>query len=82
MNEETAQPKIGRIEVDKEKCISVASCVELAARTFHLDPDNKSEVADQRGDAARMQFEAARSCPARAIYVYDDTGKQIWPRLE
>lgn len=75
-------PKISKIEVDRDKCISVASCVELAQKTFKLDDEGKSIVIDQKGDDAPAQMDAAKSCPVNAIYVYDENGKQIWPPKE
>jgi ferredoxin len=71
--------KIAKIEVDKDKCISVASCVELAAETFKLDDEGKSEVINKDGNDYEAQLEAAKSCPVNAIYLYDDKGNKIWP---
>lgn len=71
--------KISKIEVDKEKCISVASCVELAAKTFRLDDEGKAEITDMHGDDVAAQLDAAQSCPVNAIHLFDENGKKIWP---
>ncbi len=75
----TAEPKISRIEVDRDACISAASCSALAPRTFGLDDEGKVVLLDPKGEADDVILEAARSCPVDAIRVYDDSGKLIWP---
>ena len=70
--------KIARIEVDREACISVASCVEIAPENFELDEDGKARFITKDGKSDII-LEAARSCHVEAIKVYDENGKQIWP---
>ncbi|MFH0952504.1 MAG: ferredoxin [Patescibacteria group bacterium] len=73
------QPKISKIEIDRDKCISVASCVEIAGGTYELDDEGKAVIKDLKGDEASTQLEAAKSCPVNAVLVYDENGKKIWP---
>lgn len=72
--------QIARVVVDRETCISAASCVALAPRSFALDDEGKVTLLDAHGDADELLIEAARSCPVDAIKVYDEAGKLIWPR--
>lgn len=70
--------KISRIEVDKNACISVATCVEIAPETFELDENGKAQVIAKDGDD-EVILEAAKSCPVDAIKVFDENGGQVWP---
>jgi len=74
-------PKISRIEIDRETCISVASCVAIAPDNFDLDEEGKARVISKDGDNAQI-LEAAKSCPVDAIKVFDENGKQIWPNQQ
>ncbi len=68
-----------RIEVDRELCISVASCVAVAPNTFELDDEGIAVVKNINGDDEQTILQAAQSCPVNAIRLFDDTGKQIYP---
>lgn len=71
--------KIGRIEIDRELCISAASCVAVAPDVFDLDEENKAVLKKYKGVDAETILLAAQSCPTRAIKVFNDKGKQIFP---
>lgn len=82
MNEEKDQkqtPKIAKIEVDREACISVASCVDIAPEVFQLDQEGKAIVKNAKGNPDETILEAAQSCPVNAIILYDEKGNKIWP---
>jgi len=68
-----------KVEVDRELCISVASCVAVAPNTFELDDEGIAIVKDANADSKETILQAAQSCPVNAIIVYDDDGKQIYP---
>lgn len=68
-----------KVEVDRDLCTSVASCVAIAPNTFELDDEGISKVKKQGGDADETILEAAKACPTNAIKVFDGDGKQIWP---
>lgn len=68
-----------KIEVDRELCISVASCVAVAPNTFELDDEGIATVKNPNADTKETILQAAQSCPVSAIIVYDDDGKQIYP---
>jgi len=69
-----------RIKIDRELCISVGSCVQIAAKTFQLDKDGLAYIVDPDGDDAKAILAAAQSCPTKAIFIYDEDGKQLWPK--
>jgi ferredoxin/predicted CopG family antitoxin len=77
------------LSVDQGKCMGAESCVTIAPNVFALDESNlgfgRSE-AEPLGMRDIMEgevdsdtvFEAARSCPYKAIHVKDyDTGEEL-----
>ena len=73
------KPKIGKIVVDRNLCIGAASCVVMASNTFELDAENKAIVKDLHGNTTDEIWQAAESCPTKAILLYDEEGKQVYP---
>lgn len=71
--------KIGKIYVDRDLCIGAASCVAIAPGVFQLDEENKAYVVDEKGADDEMILLAAKSCPTKAIIVFDIEGNQIYP---
>ncbi len=71
--------RIGKIVVDRSLCIGAASCVALAPGVFELDAENKAVVYNETGADDETIMLAAKSCPTRAILVFDENGKQIYP---
>ncbi len=82
-----------RIEIKREKCISVASCVALAANTFELDDQGIAVVKkdgalwnegvieiEDNGDTREQIIAAAESCPTKAIFLYENAGARIYPK--
>ncbi|MFA6511625.1 MAG: ferredoxin [Patescibacteria group bacterium] len=72
--------KIGKIEVDRDLCISSADCVAIAGATFELDEDGIARVKDPKGNDDETILEAARACPVKAIVIYDEDGNKIYPK--
>ena len=71
-----------RIVVDKNVCISDASCVALAPKYFKLDENGKADVIIETTDYDQDAMNAAMSCPVIAIHIFDaDTGEQLYPKL-
>ena len=68
-----------KIKVDRELCTSVATCVAVAPNTFELDDEGIAIIKNAKGDAEDTIVQAAKSCPVNAIFVYDDSDKQIYP---
>ncbi len=55
--------------VDKDLCISCATCINLCPDVFQFGDDGKSEVINQEGCNGCDCQEAADSCPADAIIL-------------
>lgn len=68
-----------RIEIDRELCISVASCVAIAPNTFELDDQGIAIIKNPSGDDEKTILQSAQSCPVNAIRLFDDQNKQIHP---
>jgi ferredoxin len=48
---------------------------------FALSSASKAEVVDPHGADDAVVHKAAKSCPYRAIAVFDETsGERLWPR--
>ncbi|PJE64458.1 MAG: ferredoxin [Candidatus Ryanbacteria bacterium CG10_big_fil_rev_8_21_14_0_10_43_42] len=73
------EKKIGKLFVDRALCIGAASCVAVAPDVFELDEENKAVVKNAKGADTETIILAAKSCPTRAIFVYDENGEQIYP---
>ena len=87
--------KITKLKVDRNLCIGAASCVAIYPDVFSLDAENKAVLAKKGGvkdsnetnvtelDVAAVDDNnlllAAQSCPTKAIFLYDETGKQVYP---
>lgn len=54
-------------KVDKEKCIGCGACTAIAANTFKMGDDGKSEVTNPTGDSAEVIQQAVDGCPVQAI---------------
>lgn len=71
--------KIGKIIVDRNLCIGAASCIAVAPGVFELDAENKAVVHNDKGADDETILLSAQSCPTRAIIIFDEEGKQIYP---
>ncbi len=81
-----------RVKVDRDLCISAASCIALLPEVFELDDEGKAVMKtkdsiktsdwvtyDKLSADVQKILEAARSCPVNAVIIEDDLGKQIYP---
>jgi ferredoxin len=69
-----------RIETDRNKCQAYKRCSVVAPAVFGLSADAKVEVLDPHGADDATVLKAAKSCPYRAIAVFDETSaEQLWP---
>lgn len=89
------QEKITKIVVDRNLCIGAASCVIIASSVFELDSENKAIIIQKGGiknsgpaEKNNLSDEivldetlvlAAQSCPTKAIFIYGEGEKQIYP---
>lgn len=69
-----------KMTVDRNLCIGAGSCVAVAPLAFALDNEAKAIVLPTVNDTTDdVLLESARACPVAAIFVHDETGKQIFP---
>ena len=84
------------IKVDPDLCIGAASCVTIDPETFQLTDENKADVLDHGKAEGGPSYErvvemtqdekenlilAAQSCPTLAIFIFDESGEQIYPEM-
>ena len=68
------------MRIERNLCIGAATCVALAPKAWALDDEAKAIILDTCGqESDEMLIEAARSCPVLAIFITDETGKQVFP---
>ncbi|HEY4524419.1 MAG TPA: ferredoxin [Candidatus Paceibacterota bacterium] len=72
--------KIGKIVVDRDLCIGAASCIAVSGETYNLDNENKAVVLDPNAADDATLLMSAQSCPTKAIWLFDKSGKQIFPK--
>ena len=69
-----------RVWVDHQTCVGNAMCESIAPKTFRLNDDRQSEVADPSAHTEAEILEAAENCPVSAIFVEDaETGERLFP---
>ena len=88
-------PKL-TLKVDPDLCIGAASCVTVAPEFFQMNEENKAYVLDHGTEPTARTYErvievtadeqenillAAQSCPTLAIFIFDESGKQLFPDL-
>jgi ferredoxin len=88
-------PRI-RVQVDPDLCIGAASCVTIAPETFQLNEENKALVFDHGQEPEGHTYErwlevtddekeniilGAQSCPTLAIFIFDESGTQLFPEM-
>jgi ferredoxin len=68
-----------KVEVARELCTSVATCVAVAPGTFELDDEGIAIIKNGSKEDEKTILQAAQSCPVNAIIISDDDGNQIHP---
>ena len=87
--------KIKKFEVKRDLCIGAASCIVVTPSVYELDQENKAVIKQKNnvknsgpadvknledtGIDEKKLMEAAEVCPTKAIYLYDEGGKQVYP---
>ncbi|MFC1595000.1 ferredoxin [Patescibacteria group bacterium] len=79
MADEKKPLKISKIVVDRDLCIGAASCIAVAPNVYTLDEENKAVITNEKGADDETILLSAKSCPTKAILVFDEEGKQIYP---
>ena len=79
-------PKVKRkirnltMRIDRSLCIGAATCVAIAPKAWALDDEAKAIILDTvEEETDETLLEAARGCPVMAIFITDETGKQVFP---
>jgi ferredoxin len=68
------------MRIDRDLCIGAATCVALAPKAWALDDEAKAIILDTTEEETdNALLEAAKGCPVMAIFITDDTGKQLYP---
>lgn len=67
------------IKYNRDLCIGAATCVAFAPDNWSLDKENKAKVKKTIITEKELErnLEAAKSCPAQAIHIFDEKGKKI-----
>ncbi len=74
--------KIHKVSIDRKKCIGAATCVVVAPKGFELDEEEIAVVLDSAKELDDdTLIMAAQSCPTQSIILYDEQGKQIFPKV-
>ena len=68
-----------KVKIDHDLCIGLGNCVAIAPGVFTLDKENKAVATNYQSVDEKTLFEAAESCPVKAIIIEDDAGKQLYP---
>ncbi|MDD5081958.1 MAG: ferredoxin [Dehalococcoidales bacterium] len=68
-----------KVRVERDVCIGVGNCVVIAPTVFQFDRDNKAEVLNSTSVDEATLWEAAESCPVKAIILEDEAGQQVYP---
>ncbi len=71
---------ITKIVVDRDLCIAAVSCIAVAAETWELDDENKVVVKNVNDVDDETLIASAAACPTKAIFLYDATGAQVYPK--
>ncbi|MFC1647073.1 ferredoxin [Patescibacteria group bacterium] len=68
------------MKIDRDMCIGAATCIAIAPKAWELDDEAKAVILDTASDHTDEELlNAAKSCPVMAIFITDDTGKQLFP---
>jgi ferredoxin len=68
------------MRIDRDLCIGAATCIALAPKAWALDDEAKAIILDtSEEESDNALLEAAKGCPVMAIFITDETGKQIYP---
>jgi ferredoxin len=71
--------KIGKIEIDRALCIGAATCLAVSPDTFELDNEAKAVLKNTHGNTDEEILDSAKTCPTKAIKLFDESGKQMYP---
>ncbi len=68
------------MRIDRDLCIGAATCIALAPKAWALDDEAKAIILDTASEETDdALLEAAKGCPVMAIFLTDESGKQVYP---
>jgi ferredoxin len=67
-----------KVTVDRDACLGSGICAATAPEHFRLDNDRSRPINDVISPD-NVVLDAAETCPAEAITVYDAAGRQLAP---
>ncbi len=67
------------IRIDRNASTGFKDCIKVAPEGFDLGDDNVVVFRDPEKVEAERLVEACRVCPAKALTVLDENGKQLVP---
>ena len=68
------------VKIDRDSCIASKNCINVAPDFFEFDDERIcafKELTD--GIEKEKIIEACSVCPVDALYVFDESGKQVVP---
>ena len=69
-----------KIKVDRKLCIGAASCLGVAPEAYELDEENIAIIKDAWQELPDdILLASAQACPTKAIFLYNNENKQIFP---
>ena len=74
--------KVGKLtmRIDRKLCIGAATCIAIAPKAWALDDEAKAYILDTADqESEQTLIDAAKGCPVAAIFISDESGKQIFP---
>jgi ferredoxin len=74
--------KVGKLtmRIDRNLCIGAATCIAIAPKAWALDDEAKAYILDTADqESEQTLIDAAKGCPVAAIFISDESGKQIFP---
>ena len=69
--------KISKIVIDRDLCIGAASCIAVSNATYELDNETKAVIINADAVDDETLIMSAESCPTKAIFLFDKSGRQI-----
>ena len=79
MSDSEAKVKGLTIRIERDGCAGFKDCIKIAPEAFELDEGGVVRFVDPDSVDPERLVEACRVCPANALIVLDEEGKQIVP---
>lgn len=68
-----------KVRVDLSLCTGVGNCVAVAPKVFRMNEKRQAIVVEGSNAKEDTLWEAAESCPEKAVILEDDNGNQLYP---